>query len=62
MPTLESLASLRRRIYGDRLDALPSGAIVMGVANTDKHLAAFLTSSALANEYSGLDWPIWGQC
>ncbi|WP_439648350.1 thymidine phosphorylase family protein [Croceibacterium aestuarii] len=48
-PALESLASVRRRIYGNRLDALAVGAIVRDVAArryTDVHLAAFLTASA----------------
>jgi len=48
-PTLESLASVRRRIYGNRLDAQAVGAIVKDVAArryTDVHLAAFLTASA----------------
>lgn len=48
-PTLESLASVRRRIYGNRLDAHAIGSIVKDVAAhryTDVHLAAFLTASA----------------
>ncbi|MFN3727539.1 MAG: thymidine phosphorylase family protein [Allosphingosinicella sp.] len=48
-PTLESLASIRRRIYGNRLDAHAVGSIVKDVAArryTDVHLAAFLTASA----------------
>jgi thymidine phosphorylase len=48
-PTLESLASVRRRIYGNRLDANAIGSIVKDVAArryTDVHLAAFLTASA----------------
>ena len=48
-PTLESLASVRRRIYGNRLDAHALGSIVRDVAArryTDVHLAAFLTASA----------------
>lgn len=48
-PTLESLASVRRRIYGNRLDAHAVGSIVKDVAArryTDVHLAAFLTASA----------------
>ncbi|MBC7138585.1 thymidine phosphorylase [Parvibaculum indicum] len=48
-PTLESLASVRRRIYGNRLDAHAVGSIVRDVAArryTDVHLAAFLTASA----------------
>lgn len=48
-PALESLASVRRRIYGNRLDALAVEAIVRDVAArryTDVHLAAFLTASA----------------
>ena len=48
-PSLESLASVRRRIYGNRLDAYALGSIVKDVAArryTDVHLAAFLTASA----------------
>jgi thymidine phosphorylase len=48
-PTLESLASVRRRIYGNRLDAHAVRSIVKDVAArryTDVHLAAFLTASA----------------
>ncbi|ANK79851.1 thymidine phosphorylase family protein [Tepidicaulis sp.] len=48
-PALESLASVRRRIYGNRLDARAVGSIVRDVAArryTDVHLAAFLTASA----------------
>ena len=49
-PALESLASVRRRIYGHRLDALAFADIVGDVAAaryTDVHLAAFLTASAV---------------
>lgn len=48
-PALESLANVRRRIYGNRLDAHALGSIVRDVAArryTDVHLAAFLTASA----------------
>ena len=48
-PSVESLASVRRRIYGNRLDAQALGSIVKDVAArryTDVHLAAFLTASA----------------
>jgi thymidine phosphorylase len=48
-PTLESLASVRRRIYGHRLDEPSLGAIVQDVVAgryTDVHLAAFLTASS----------------
>jgi thymidine phosphorylase len=48
-PTLESLASVRRRIHGNRLDSRAIGSIVKDVAArryTDVHLAAFLTASA----------------
>ncbi len=48
-PTLESLASVRRRIYGHRLDARALSGIVSDVVAgryTDVHLAAFLTASA----------------
>lgn len=48
-PAVESLANVRRRIYGHRLDAGALAAIVGDVAQghyTDVHLAAFLTSSA----------------
>jgi thymidine phosphorylase len=48
-PALESLASVRRRIYGNRLDAAAVGSIVKDVAArryTDVHLAAFLTATA----------------
>ena len=49
-PALESLASVRRRIYGHRLDAPAFAGIVGDVAAaryTDVHLAAFLTASAV---------------
>ncbi|MCO3020375.1 thymidine phosphorylase family protein [Pseudomonas aeruginosa] len=48
-PTLDSLASVRRRIYGHRLEAPALQAIVEDVTAgryTDVHLAAFLTASA----------------
>ncbi|MGP2492885.1 thymidine phosphorylase family protein [Mesorhizobium sp. PUT5] len=48
-PALESLASVRRRIYGNRLNASAFAAIVKDVVAgryTDVHLAAFLTASA----------------
>jgi len=48
-PTIESLASVRRRIYGNRLDASAFAAIINDVVAgryTDVHLAAFLTASA----------------
>lgn len=48
-PTLESLASVRRRIYGNRLDTQAIRSIVKDVAArryTDVHLAAFLTATA----------------
>ena len=48
-PVLESLADVRRRIYGHRLDAAALAAIVGDTASgryTDAHLAAFLTASA----------------
>ncbi|MFD3263828.1 thymidine phosphorylase family protein [Phenylobacterium ferrooxidans] len=48
-PALESLSSVRRRIYGSRLDAPAMAAIVGDVAAgryTDIHLAAFLTASS----------------
>lgn len=48
-PALESLAGVRRRIYGHRLDAQAFAAIVKDVVAghyTDVHLAAFLTASA----------------
>lgn len=48
-PTLESLSSVRRRIYGNRLAAPAFVSIVKDVAArryTDVHLAAFLTASA----------------
>jgi thymidine phosphorylase len=48
-PTVESLASVRRRIYGNRLDARAFDGIVRDVVAgryTDVHLAAFLTASA----------------
>jgi len=48
-PALESLASVRRRIYGNRLDASAFAAIVKDVVAgryTDVHLAAFLTAGA----------------
>ena len=47
--TLDSLASVRRRIYGHRLDAAALQAVVEDVTAgryTDVHLAAFLTASA----------------
>lgn len=47
--TVESLASVRRRIYGHRLDARAFDAIVRDVVAgryTEVHLAAFLTASA----------------
>lgn len=46
---IESLASVRRRIYGNRLDSRDFSAIVQDVAAgryTDVQLAAFLTASA----------------
>jgi thymidine phosphorylase len=49
-PALESLASVRRRTYGHRLDAPAFAAIVGDVAAaryTDVHLSAFLTASAV---------------
>lgn len=49
-PALESLASVRRRIYGHRLDAPAFSTIVSDVAAaryTDVQLAAFLTASAV---------------
>lgn len=49
-PALESLASVRRRIYGHRLDAAALAGIVNDVAAaryTDVHLAAFLTAGAV---------------
>ncbi|WP_342640242.1 thymidine phosphorylase family protein [Rhodoligotrophos ferricapiens] len=48
-PALESLASVRRRIYGNRLDAPAFTSIVRDVVAghyTDVHLASFLTASA----------------
>lgn len=48
-PALESLSSVRRRIYGNRLDAKSFEAIVNDVVRgryTDVHLAAFLTASS----------------
>ncbi len=48
-PTLESLASVRRRIYGARLDGAAFDAIVHDVVAgryTEVHLAAFLTAGA----------------
>ncbi|MDZ4735443.1 MAG: thymidine phosphorylase family protein, partial [Rhodospirillaceae bacterium] len=48
-PTLESLSSVRRRIYGNRLDAPAFASIVKDVTArryTDVYLAAFLTASA----------------
>jgi len=48
-PALESLASVRRRMYGNRLDAEAFAAILRDVVAgryTDVHLAAFLTASA----------------
>src|SRR3546814_14343091 len=57
---VESLANVRRRIYGHRLDAGALTAIVGDVAQghyTDVHLAAFLTSSAALplDEHETLD-------
>lgn len=48
-PTVESLASVRRRIYGNRLDARAFDGVVRDVAAgryTEVHLAAFLTAGA----------------
>lgn len=48
-PTLESLASVRRRVYGNRLDAAAFQSVIRDVvagSYTDVHLAAFLTASA----------------
>lgn len=48
-PVLESLAGVRRRIYGRRLDAGDMAAIVRDVVQgryTDVHLSAFLTATA----------------
>jgi thymidine phosphorylase len=48
-PALESMSSVRRRIYGSRLDAPAIEAVVRDVAAgryTDIHLAAFLTASS----------------
>jgi thymidine phosphorylase len=48
-PALESLSDVRRRIYGNRLDAAAIQAIVKDVVAghyTDVHLAAFLTASS----------------
>jgi thymidine phosphorylase len=49
-PALESVASVRRRIYGHRLDAPAFAGIVGDVAAaryTDVHLSAFLTACAV---------------
>nr|WP_255682222.1 thymidine phosphorylase family protein [Luteimonas sp. BDR2-5] len=48
-PVLESLSSVRRRVYGQRLDASDMAAIVRDVVDgryTDVQLAAFLTATA----------------
>lgn len=48
-PTLESIASVRRRIYGNRLDEPAFMAIVQDVVSgryTDVHLSAFLTATS----------------
>jgi thymidine phosphorylase len=48
-PTLESLSSVRRRIYGQRLDAMAFDGIVADVVAgryADVHLAAFLTATS----------------
>jgi thymidine phosphorylase len=48
-PALESMSSVRRRIYGSRIDGPAMEAIVHDVAAgryTDVHLAAFLTASS----------------
>src|SRR3546814_6232879 len=48
-PAIESLASVRRRIYGNRLDARVFAEVVRDVVAgryTEVHLAAFLTASA----------------
>lgn len=48
-PAMDSLADVRRRIYGNRLDAAAFSEIVRDVVAgryTDAHLAAFLTASA----------------
>lgn len=48
-PAIESLANVRRRIYGRRLDAPALAEIMKDVATgryTDVHLAAFLTATA----------------
>lgn len=48
-PALESLSSVRRRIYGQRLDAAAIDGIVTDVVAgryTDVHLAAFLTATS----------------
>ena len=48
-PSVESLASVRRRIYGNRLDARAFSEIVSDVVAgrySEVHLAAFLTASA----------------
>ncbi|HMO41920.1 MAG TPA: thymidine phosphorylase family protein [Phenylobacterium sp.] len=48
-PTLDSLSSVRRRIYGNRLGEAAMAGIVRDVVAgryTDVHLAAFLTASA----------------
>ncbi len=48
-PAIDSLASVRQRIYGNRLDARAFGEILRDVVAgryTEVHLAAFLTASA----------------
>jgi thymidine phosphorylase len=48
-PSLESLSSVRRRIYGERLDGPALGGIVADVVAgryADVHLAAFLTATS----------------
>ena len=48
-PALESLTSVRRRIYGHRLDAVALSGIVRDIVAgryTDVHLSAFLTAGA----------------
>ncbi len=48
-PALESLSSVRRRVYGRRLDAAAITAVVQDVTAgryTDVHLAAFLTATS----------------
>lgn len=48
-PSLESMSSVRRRIYGSRLDGAAMDSIVRDVAAgryTDVHLAAFLTAAS----------------